>query len=80
MNPIVEEDVRDLTDMDAFVCVPVTDFEITLDTLRYIKRHGRGPVLFTAHGPTSTCTRRGERHPKFWIDRDLWLPDDNRLS
>ncbi len=74
MNPIVADDVEDLMDADAFVCVPVTDFEIALETLRHIKTHSRGLVVFTAHGPTHTCTRRGERLPKFWIDRDLWLP------
>ena len=74
MNPIVADDLEGLMDADAFVCVPVTDFEIALETLRHIKTHSEGMVIFTAHGPTHTCTRRGERLPKFWIDRDLWLP------
>ncbi len=74
MNPIVPADVEDLLDAQAFVCVPVTDFEITLETLKYLKANSRGTIIFSAHGPTHTCTRRGERHPKFWIDRDLWLP------
>ena len=74
MNPIVADDVKDLLDAQAFVCVPVTDFEIALETLQYVKAHSRGTVIFSAHGPTQTCTRRGERHPKFWVERDLWLP------
>ncbi len=74
MNPIVPEDVQDLLDFDAFVFVPVTDFEISLDTLRYIKANSEGVVIFDAHGPTNTCTRRGKRDLRFWIDRDLWLP------
>ena len=74
MNPILPADVEDLLDAEAFVCVPVTDFEIALETLKHVKTHSRGTVIFSAHGPTQTCTRRGERHPKFWIDRDLWLP------
>jgi adenosine kinase len=74
MNPIVPEDLEGLLDADAFVCVPVTDFEIARETLAHIKAHSQGLIILAAHGPTHTCTRRGERHPKFWIDRDLWLP------
>jgi sugar/nucleoside kinase (ribokinase family) len=54
--------------------VPVTDFEISLNALQYLKSNSQGVVIFDAHGPTNTCTRRGERFLKFWIDRDLWLP------
>lgn len=74
MNPIVPADVEDILDSDAFVFVPVTDFEISLDTLKYIKANSQGIVIFDAHGPTNTCTRQGERLLQFWIDRDLWLP------
>ncbi len=74
MNPIVPDDLKDLLDFDAFVFVPVTDFEISLSTLQYLKSHSEGMVIFDAHGPTNTCTWRGERFLKFWIDRDLWLP------
>lgn len=74
MNPIVPEDVRDILDADAFVFVPVTDFEVALDTLKYIKANSNGIIIFDGHGPTNTCTRRGERLLQFWIDRDLWLP------
>ena len=74
MNPIVPADLEGLLDADAFVCVPVTDFEIALATLEHIKAESRGLVVLSAHGQTHTCTRRGERHAKFWIDRDLWLP------
>ena len=74
MNPIVPEDLEGLLDADAYVCVPVTDFEIARETLALIKAHGDGLVVFSAHGQTQACTRRGERLPKFWIDRDLWLP------
>ena len=74
MNPIVPDDLKDLLDFDAFVFVPVTDFEISLSALQYLKANSRGVVIFDAHGPTSTCTWRGERFLKFWVDRDLWLP------
>lgn len=74
MNPIVPADVQDLLDFDAFVFVPVTDFEISLSTLEYLKSNSKGVVIFDAHGPTNGCTRHGERFLKFWIDRDLWLP------
>ncbi len=74
MNPIVPDDLEDLLDFDAFVFVPVTDFEIALSSLQYLKSNSQGVVIFDAHGPTNTCTWRGERFLKFWIDRDLWLP------
>jgi len=31
-------------------------------------------VVMDAHGPTVTLTRSGERHPRVWADRDVWLP------
>jgi adenosine kinase len=31
-------------------------------------------VVLDAHGPTMTLTRSGERHPRVWADRDVWLP------
>lgn len=74
MNPIVPEDVMDLHDCQAFVFLPITDFEIALDTLQYIKANSEGIIIFDAHGPTNTVTKDGNRHHKFWIDRDQWLP------
>ena len=74
MNPIAPDDVKDLLDLDAFVFVPITDFEVSLGTLEFIKSHSDGIVIFDAHGPTNGCSRCGERFLKFWIDRDLWLP------
>ena len=74
MRPIVSDDVADLYDCDAYVFVPVTDFEISLDVLRTLKEHSSGLIVLDAHGPTNTATRHGERHLKFWIDRDQWLP------
>jgi sugar/nucleoside kinase (ribokinase family) len=43
-------------------------------TLRHIKEHSRATVVLDAHGPTTTLTRSGERHPRVWADRDVWLP------
>ncbi len=74
MNPITPDDVDDLLDFDAFVCVPITDFEVPLVTLQHIKANSDAIVIFDAHGPTNTCTRSGQRALKFWIERDLWLP------
>ncbi len=74
MNPIIPDDVKDLLDADAFVFVPVTDFEVSLETLKYIKLNSDGVIIFDGHGPTNTCTRTGDRLLQFWIDRDLWLP------
>jgi adenosine kinase len=74
MNPILPEDIVDLMDCDAFVFVPITDFEVPLETLRYINANSEGLVVFYAHGPTNSCSIHGERHHKFWVDRDRWLP------
>ncbi len=74
MSPILPCHVEDLMSADAFVFVPVTDFEIALDTLKYIKKNSSGVIVFDAHGPTNSCTRKGERIHRFWIDRDQWLP------
>ena len=74
MNPIVPADVEQMLDADVFVCVPITDYEVGQPTLRYIKEHSRAAVVLDAHGPTVTLTRSGERHPRVWADRDVWLP------
>ncbi|MBT8263301.1 MAG: carbohydrate kinase family protein [Bacteroidia bacterium] len=74
MKPIMPEDVEALLDCEVFVCVPVTDFEVPLETLRYIKENSDASIVFDAHGPTTALTTRGERITKFWVDRDLWLP------
>lgn len=74
MNPILPEDVEPILDSDIFVFLPITDFEISLDTLRYIKANSKGFIIFDAHGPTNTVTKTGDRYHKFWIDQDQWLP------
>lgn len=74
MRPIMVKDIDDLYECDAFVCVPVTDYEISLDIVRALKIHGAGPVILDAHGPTNTVTRNGERHFRYWLERDQWLP------
>ncbi|MCH2199920.1 MAG: carbohydrate kinase family protein [Flavobacteriales bacterium] len=74
MNPITPKDMAPYLDCDAFVFVPITDHEITLDTLKYLKEHSQGTIIFDAHGPTHTMTIGGDRHKKFWVERDLWIP------
>ncbi|MBN2689553.1 MAG: carbohydrate kinase family protein [Gammaproteobacteria bacterium] len=75
MSPITIKDVEELVDCDAYVVVPVTEFEIALETLRFLKQHNRdAPVIFDAHGPTNMMTTLGDRLLKFWVDRDRWLP------
>lgn len=74
MNPITPRDVRELLESDAFVFVPLTDFEIALETLEFLKSYSKGLIIFDAHGPTTTMTSLGDRVAKFWVDRDLWLP------
>ncbi|MEP2935576.1 MAG: carbohydrate kinase family protein [Gilvibacter sp.] len=74
MAPITPEDVKPLLDCDVFVCVPVTDFEVPLETLQYIKNNSDAMIVFDAHGPTTALTHQGDRVTKFWVDRDRWLP------
>lgn len=74
MNPINPEDVKNLMDCNAFIILPVTDFEISLETLKFIKKYSKGLIIFDAHGPTTIVTSSGNRLMKFWIDRDNWLP------
>ncbi len=74
MNPIIPADVKDLMHCEAFVCVPITDYEVPLETLQYIKANSRGSIIFDAHGPTNAISTKGDRFLKFWIDRDQWLP------
>ncbi|MBT8179679.1 MAG: carbohydrate kinase family protein [Eudoraea sp.] len=74
MKPILPEDVSGILDADAYVFVPITDFEISLSTLKYLKEKGKGTIIFDAHGPTSAMSISGERHRKFWVDMDEWLP------
>lgn len=74
MNPILPEDVAPFMDANAFVFVPITDFEVSLSTLQYIKNNSNGIIIFDAHGPTSSLNINGNRERKFWIDRDEWLP------
>jgi adenosine kinase len=76
MPPISPEDVAPLIDADLFVCVPITDYEVPLETLQYIKAHRRPEALtiFDAHGPTTVVTTTGDRLRRFWVERDRWLP------
>jgi len=74
MTPIVPEDFEGLLDCDAFVFVPVTNFEVPLGTLQYLKENSDGLIIFDAHGPTNALAITGDRLMKFWVERDLWLP------
>ncbi|MDX6345165.1 MAG: ribokinase [Trebonia sp.] len=74
MNPILPADVAAVLDADAFVCVPITDYEVGQATLRHIKEHSGATIVLDAHGPTTTLTRSGERRLRVWADQDIWLP------
>ena len=74
MDPIMPDDMKGLLDCKVFVFIPISDYEISLDTLRFLKKKSKGIVVFDAHGPTTACLVTGERQRKFWIDRDQWLP------
>lgn len=76
MPPISPEDMAPAMDSDVFVCVPISDYEVPLETLQYIKAHRKpGAItIFDAHGPTTTVTTTGDRLRRFWVERDRWLP------
>lgn len=74
MDPIMPDDVKKLLDCKVFVFIPISDYEISLDTLKFLKKKSEGIIIFDAHGPTTACLVNGERMRKFWIDRDQWLP------
>lgn len=75
MDPIAPEDFTDLLDCDVFVFIPISDYEVSLDALQYIKKKRKKSItIFDAHGPTTACLVKGERQRKLWLDRDLWLP------
>jgi len=74
MSPILPEDVKAFLDVDAFVFVPITDFEVPLETLKYIKANSDANIIFDAHGPTTCATINGDRLRRFWIEIKQWLP------
>ncbi len=74
MDPILPADMTNLLDCDVFVFIPISDYEVSLDTLKYLKSKSKGTIIFDAHGPTTACLVNGERQRKFWVDRDQWLP------
>jgi sugar/nucleoside kinase (ribokinase family) len=74
MHPISPNDVKELLDAEVFVCVPVTDYEVPLDTLKFIKEFSNATIVFDAHGPTNGLSHQGDRFMKLWVTRDQWLP------
>jgi adenosine kinase len=80
MDPITPADVEFALHADAFVCVPITDYEVGAATLAHIKQHSTGTILLDAHGPTSTLVVGGERRRRLWVERDQWLPHVDLLK
>ena len=75
MDPIIPADIEKLIGVEVFVFIPISDYEISIDTLKFLKKKSRKSIIiFDAHGPTTACLFNGERMRKFWIDRDEWLP------
>jgi len=74
MKPILPKDVKPYLDVDAFVFIHITDFEVPLQTLTYIKEHSEATIIFDAHGPTTCATVNGNRLRKFWVEMSQWLP------
>lgn len=74
MSPVTPHDVAPFLDADCFVFVPITDFEIELETLKFIKKNSDAPIIFDAHGPTTFVTEAGHRLRRYWQDQEAWLP------
>jgi len=73
MASITPLDVKPFLDADSFVFVPITDFEIQLETLRYIKENSKATIVFDAHGPTTYINKNGDRLRQYWKDREAWF-------
>jgi adenosine kinase len=73
MSPITPNEVAPFLDADCFVFVPITDFEIEIETLKYIKANSNAKIIFDAHGPTTYVTEDGKRLRRYWDDKDEWL-------
>ncbi|WP_299653999.1 PfkB family carbohydrate kinase [uncultured Jannaschia sp.] len=80
MTPIQGTDLDGLEGYDAFIVVPITDFEVPLATLRALRSRSTGLIAFDAHGPTMGCAADGTRFRQDWIDRDVWLPHIDLLK
>ncbi|MFT4232688.1 MAG: PfkB family carbohydrate kinase [Leucobacter sp.] len=80
MAPITPADVEFALDAEAFVCVPITDYEVSQSTLEYIRANSDGVILLDGHGPTTAISHGGERTRRLWIDIDEWLPSIDILK
>ena len=74
MCPVTKADVESFLGVDSFVFVPITNFEINLDTLKFIKENSQARIIFDAHGPTTYVDTSGKRLRKYWADMQEWLP------
>lgn len=74
MSPILPKEVEPFLGVDAFVFVPISDFEIPLQTLKFIKANSKAKIIFDAHGSTTCVTTEGDRLRRFWIEIKQWLP------
>jgi len=73
MRPISPTDVLG-AECSVYVCVPITDYEVPLDTLVSIKEDAEALVIFDAHGPTTQVDLSGHRFRVHWLDMLDWLP------
>ena len=51
MDPILPDDIKGILDCDVFVFIPISDYEISLETLQYIKANSKGLIVFRCAWP-----------------------------
>ncbi|RLD28822.1 MAG: carbohydrate kinase family protein [Bacteroidetes bacterium] len=74
MSPIAPEDISPFLDVNCFVFVPITNFEIQIETLKFIKSNSKANIIFDAHGPTTFVNNNGKRLRRYWKEKEQWLP------
>ena len=75
MDPILPEDFSDLLDCDVFIFIPISDYEVSLQALQFIKKKSKRKniIIFDAHGPTTACKVRGKVQTITSLDRIRWI-------
>ncbi len=51
MDPIMPDDVKKLIDCKVFVFIPISDYEISLETLKFLKRKAKASLYSMRTAP-----------------------------